>query len=116
VASDKNSRSARVTAQLHSALLNKTRCAVLMGVLGLVAVIGVRFVAPAYVSLALAAMVVGVVSAFLSVGKTYSGTCPHCGRSVVYTHAYGARSFRCRSCKGRIALSKNDGRMEFLKG
>ncbi len=109
-------RSTKATAQRHSALLNKTRCAVLMGVLGLVVVIGAQLVTPAYVPLALIAMVVGVASAFLSVGPTYSGSCPYCGRPVRYNHAYGARSFRCRSCKNRIALRKRGGTLEFLKG
>jgi len=116
MARDKADRSRRATAQRHSGLLNRTRYAVLMGALGLVAVIGVRLLAPAYLPLALAALVVGVASAFLSVGQTYNGSCPHCGRPVSYTHAYGARSFRCRSCKKRITLRKSGGALEFFKG
>lgn len=116
MARQQGDRSTEARAQRHSALLNKTRCAVLMGVLGLVAVVGVQFAAPSYVPIALIAMVVGVASAFLSVGPTYSGSCPHCGRLVSYNHAYGARSFHCRSCRKRIALRKSGGALEFVKG
>ena len=116
MAREKSSRSNLAVAQRHSALLNKTRCAVLMGIVGLVAIVSARFLAPAYLSLALAALAVGVASAFLSVGPTYSGSCPHCGRSVTYTHAYGARSFSCRLCRRRILLKKCSGSMEFHGG
>ncbi len=115
MARDKDRDVARASPQRHSALLNKTRYALLMGVLGLAAVIGAHFLSPGYAPLALAALVVGVASAFLSVGATYGGTCPHCGRPVVYTHAYGARSFRCRSCGNRIAFQKGEAGVEFLK-
>lgn len=108
-------RTERVELQRHSGLLNKTGMAVLMGAVGLALVVGARFLAPAYVPLALGLMGLGVVSAFFTVGPTYAGVCPHCGKKIVYKHAYGARGFRCRTCRGRVALRKQGDRLEFEK-
>jgi len=115
MASKKGESSSRAQPQPHSGLLNKTGMAVLMGLVGLGLVIGVRFVVPALVPFALVLMGVGVVSAFVTVGKTYAGVCPHCGKKIVYKHAYGARSFRCRLCKSRVALRRQGDRLDFEK-
>jgi len=92
-----------------SAVLNKVKLAVAMGLIGLLAVFGVRSLAPRFVGLALLAMAVGVLSALTTAGPTYDATCPACGRRFAFTRALGMRTLRCRLCGRRLRLERRDG-------
>ncbi|RMG93286.1 MAG: hypothetical protein D6708_05445 [Candidatus Dadabacteria bacterium] len=92
-----------------SALLNKVKLAVAMGIGGLAAAFAVRGLAPAYTGLVLLLMAVGVLSALTAAGPTFDARCPACGRAIAFTRALGQRVVPCRRCGAKLAVERRGG-------